>query len=193
MNGRSNRHFNKVIGIGLPKTATSSLAIVLTNNDVLTIHFGSSECDEIREKMYKGIYKFDTLDNYIGITNAFEMIFPQVDKEYPNSKFIYTIREKEAWLNSIELHWKRVLENSLIRPMEIHHHLITFGTYLFNKDRFSYVYDMHSNIIQNYFRDRQQDLLIIDITTDEDYVDKICSFLNITVVNSELIHVNKGK
>ena len=58
-------NFNKVIGIGLPKTATSSLAVALTNNNIPTIHFGPPECEEIRQKMYKGIYKFDTLNNYI--------------------------------------------------------------------------------------------------------------------------------
>ena len=185
-------NFNKVIGIGLPKTATSSLAVALTNNNVSTIHFGTPECEEIRQKMYKGIYKFDTLDNYVGITNAFEMIFPQIDKEYPNSKFIYTIRDKDVWIDCAEKHWQRMMNNPKATPMQVHHHLITFGTYLFNKDRFSYVYDMHSNMVRDYFINRQQDLLILDITIDKEYVHKVCDFLKVPMINSELIHVNKG-
>lgn len=185
-------NFNKVIGIGLPKTATSSLAVALTNNNIPTIHFGTPECEEIRQKMYKGIYKFDTLNNYIGITNAFEMIFPQVDKEYPNSKFIYTIRNKEVWIDCAEKHWKRMMTNPKAAPMQVHHHLITFGAYLFNRDRFSYVYDMHFNMVRDYFIDRQQDLLILDITIDKEYVNKVCDFLSIPIINSELVHVNKG-
>ena len=185
--------FNKVIGIGLPKTATSSLAVVLTNNGIPTIHFGSPECDEIRQKMYKGIYKFNTLENYIGVTNAFEMVFPQIDNEYQNSKFIYTIRDKEAWMKSIESHWERMINNPLASPMKVHHHLITFGTYLFNKDRFSYVYDMHFNMVKEYFKYRQQDLLVIDITIDKDYVNTVCNFLEIPIIYSKLIHANKGE
>lgn len=183
--------FNKVIGIGLPKTATSSLAVALTNNGVNTIHFGDPECEEVRNKMYKGVYRSNVLDKYDGITNAFEMVFPQVAKEYPNSKFIYTIRDKEAWMWSVEVHWERMMNNPLATPMEVHHHLITFGTYLFNEDRFSFVYDYHYGMIKNYFINGTRDLLIIDITKDNNYVEKICTFLGIPVVNSTLVHINK--
>ena len=70
-----------------------------------------------------------------GITNALEMIFPQVDKEYPDSKFIHIVRDKDIWLDSAEKHWDRTLERiGEERAMTIHHHLITVGTYLFNKD-----------------------------------------------------------
>lgn len=184
---------NKVIGVGLPKTGTSSLSIVLNNNDISTIHFGSPECDEIRQKIYKGIYTFDTLNKYVGITNAFEMLFPQVDKTYPNSKFIHTVRDKDLWLVSIEQHWKRMLANAEANPMLIHHHLITFGTYLFNKDRFSYIYDMHNDMVKKYFTSRPEDILTIDITSDRAYVYKICEFLNIPVIKDTYIHANRGK
>ena len=178
------KDFNKVIGIGLPKTATSSLKDSLNVNGVPTIHFGDPECDEIREKMYNGIYKFEVLDKYRGITNAFEMIFPQIDKVYPNSKFIYTIRDKEEWLISADKHLKRY-------PSKPKHHLITFGTFKFNKDRFSFVYDMHADMVRNYFSYKKNDLLIIDITKDINYVYKVCEFLNISVIDSTPFHSNK--
>lgn len=50
------KNFNKVIGIGLPKTGTVSLTMVLSGNGISTIHFGSTDCEEIRQKMYDGIY-----------------------------------------------------------------------------------------------------------------------------------------
>jgi len=183
---------NKVIGIGLPKTATSSLTGILNNNNIKTIHFGSPVCEEIRNKMYKGIYTFDTLNRYHGITNAFEMIFPQVDKTYPNSKFIYTIRKKSSWLVSIKKHWDRMINNPNSKQETIHHHLITFGTYYFNKDRFSFVYDSHKLMVENYFKDRLHDLLTIDITQDDDSVIKICDFLEIPVINKMKLHRNKS-
>lgn len=185
--------FNKVICTGLPKSGTSSLAVALCANHVPTVHFGSHECDDMREKMYKGIYKFDVLDKYRGITNALEMIFPQVDKVYPGSKFIHIVRDKDAWLDSAEKHWARMIENiGEEDAMNIHHHLITFGTYLFNKDRFSYVYDMHSNMVTDYFNHRYEDLLMLDITADDDYVYKVCKFLDIPVIDSTPVHSNKG-
>ena len=121
--------FNKVICTGLPKSGTSSLTSVLCANNVPTVHFGAPECDEMREKMYRGLYKFDILEKYRGITNALEMVFPQVDKEYPNSKFIQTIRDKDVWLDAAERHWDRMLNNvGEEHALTIHHHLITFGT-----------------------------------------------------------------
>ena len=183
---------NKVFGVGLPKTGTSSLAVMLTSNNIPTVHFGNTLCQEIRNKMYKGIYKFDILKQFRGVTNGFEMIFPQLDVEYPDSKFINTIREKEIWMTSAESHWERMMANPKARPAEIHHHLITFGTYLFNKDRFSFVYDMHKNMVDEYFKDRPDDLLTIDITIDNEYPIKICDFLGIPCVDRQPKHLNKG-
>ena len=177
---------NKVLGIGLPKTGTSSLAKALTNNGIPTLHFGDVVCDEIRMKMYNGIYTFDVLDSCKGITNAFEMIFPQVDKMYPGSKFIYTIRNKDAWLNSVEKHFEKYKDN-------LEHHLITYGTYKFNKDRVSFVYDMHATMVKNYFINRKNDLLVIDITKDRAYVHKVCAFLSIPLLDATPLHLNKAR
>jgi hypothetical protein len=175
---------NKVIGIGLPKTATSSLAGALNNNGIKTIHFGDGGCEEIRQKMYNGIYKFDVLNNFQGVTNAFEMVFPQVDKIYPGSKFIHTVRDKDAWLNSAEKHFVKYSS----RP---EHHLITYGSYKFNKDRFSFVYDSHLLMVKNYFNDRKNDVLTLDITKNNNYVYEVCSFLGISVKNAKPLHLNK--
>jgi len=185
--------FNKVIGIGLPKTATCSLTKVLCNNQIKTQHFGHSSCGGIREEMVRGIYKSSFWDEYRGLMNAFDTLFPQVDKEYPNSKFIYTIRKKEDWLRSIENHWKRMEEGQDKLPARIEQHLITFGTYSFNKDRFSFVYDNHFRMVNEYFKNRKEDVLTIDITKDEGCVEKICNFLNIQVIDNKMEYLNKGK
>lgn len=185
-------NFNKVIGIGLPKTGTVSLSVALTNNNIPTVHFGNTECKDVATNVYRGIYRFDIFEKYIGITNAFEMVFPQVDKEYPNSKFIYTIRDKDEWLLCAEKHWERMVNNSDCLHMSIHHHLITFGTYLFNKDRFSFVYDTHMDMVTTYFKNRKNDLLTLDITKDKEYVDKVCAFLDIPIINNIPVHYNAG-
>ena len=188
------KNFNKVVGIGLPKTGTGSLNVVLCNNGIFSVHFGNPECDEIRAKMYRGVYKFDLFEKYRGITNAFEMIFPQVDKGYPNSKFIHTVRDKDAWLISAETHWEWMLRVSGVEhAFIVHNHLITFGTYLFNKDRFAFVYDMHFNMVKDYFKGRENDLLTIDISKDNNYPQKVCGFLGIPLIDNRPIHTNRAK
>lgn len=182
---------NKIIGIGLPKTGTSSLNVALNNNGVPSIHFGDPECDEVREKIYQGVYKFDLFEKYRCITNAFEMLFPQLDTEYPGSKFIYTIFDKLIWMKSVREHWEGMLSNKVSKPMQVHHHLITFGTYLFSEDRFSFVYDMHAQMVSNYFKERPADLLVLDLSKNNNWVAETCSFLDTPMIDPTLVHTNK--
>ena len=35
--------------------------------------------------------------------------YAQLDRAFPGSKFILTVREKEAWLRSAEVHWRVLL------------------------------------------------------------------------------------
>jgi len=172
---------NKVFGIGLPKTGTSSLATYLTSRGINTLHFGSNDANEIREKIYRGIYKFDIMEKYDGLVNTGENYFEQLDKEYPGSKFILTTRSnKDRWLDSIEAHWDRMIKAvGVAKAMQVHHHLITFGCYLFNRDRFSYVYEYTHAMVHDYFRSRN-DLLVLDIDniTDDD-IDSLCEFVGI--------------
>lgn len=173
--------YNKIFGIGLPKTGTSSLATYMTARGVNTLHFGSNDANEIRNKIYQGIYKFDVMDRYDGLTNCGENYFEQFDREYPGSKFILTTRDKEEWLDSIERHWSRwVAKVGVRRVMTVNHHLITFGTYLFNKDRFSYVYDYTHEMIWSYFRDRRDDLFVLKLNNlKNEEIEKLCEFIEV--------------
>ena len=181
---------NKVIGIGLPKTGTSSLNKILNNNGIKSIHFGSPACNEVRSKMLDGIYTFDVLNRNRGITNAFEMVYPQVDKNYPNSKFIHTVREKNSWLVSIKEHLERSISKGVDQRI-MKHHLLTFGCYFYNEDRFSYVYDTHQQMVKEYFKDRPNDVLTVNIIEEHDCVKKICNFLEIPIKNASRVHINK--
>ena len=158
------KNINKIIGIGLPKTGTSTLSRCLTAMNIPTLHFGSNKCDGIRHNMYRGIYKYNIMNKYKGITNAFDTIYPQIDKTYPNSVFILTIRNKDDWLKSCEKHFNKALLNVGEEAMTfMRHNIITFGTCLYNEDRFSYVYDTHLENAQRYFQDRKDSLLTINI------------------------------
>jgi len=146
---------NKIFCIGLPKTGTVSMNQFLNSCKIRSLHFGQPEANEIRNKIYRGIYKFDTMKNYDALTNCGENYFAQLDHQYPGSKFVFTTRDKERWLISIKKHWdKTISEVGEKAIMGIHHHLIVFGCYLFNRDRFSYVYDTTHMLVNDYFKDR---------------------------------------
>lgn len=177
----NNKTFNKVFGIGLPKTGTLSLNKGLNDLGLRSLHFGDPKM---------GIYRFETLVNYDALTNACENYFPQVDKTYPGSKFIYTVRDKDSWLASIKAHMQRAVERIGINALtSIHTHMGIFGTYLFNEDRFSFVYDEHSSLVQRYFFDRPADILKFDISELKN-LDCISNFLGLDKSGIEVPKIN---
>jgi hypothetical protein len=85
----------KVLGIGLPRTGTYSLAVALRQLGFTTKHY-PQEIEDI------AIYHACT-----------EVRFPIKDilQFYPNSKLILTVRDKKKWIRSCNLHSKHLKEN----------------------------------------------------------------------------------
>src|SRR3989338_7337559 len=171
--------FNKIFNIGLPKTGTSSLYEALKILGFRTMH----NHRDFREASFKGEYKYQN-DDWRALCNLSEHYYPQLDKAYPGSKFVLTVREVNAWLKSIEkqfgdsrgderlpilrdhVRWnsliamKRVLrriagrENKNINMLT---RVQIFGTYKFNPERYAFVYHLHYKNALDYFKDRPQD------------------------------------
>jgi len=164
----------KIFGIGMPKTGTCSLNVALNNLGIKSIH----DPNELRQKFWEtGSCKFNK--NFEALINFGEWFFPQLDEAYPNSKFILTVRDKKSWLSSCKNHFSPMndkkyknLYNANLKKMEI------FGIKTFNKKRFSYVYDLHEKTVKDYFKGRENDLLIIDICGGDKW-NELCDFLGI--------------
>ncbi len=187
----------KIFNIGLPKTGTTSLNRALTQLGFTSIHNPKG----FRKQAMEGCYRFEP-DNWQAITNFGEHFYPQLDQAYSNSKFILTIRDEEAWLAS----WKRQIGQStgdevgarwnwsrkirtLVRTMKrmagydtqithMHARIDIFGTYAFHEERCLYVYRLHQKNAQEYFKNRPQDFLIMDIAAGDGW-EKLCPFLKI--------------
>jgi hypothetical protein len=115
-----------------------------------------------------------------------------LDDNFPNSKFILTARDKETWLKSVHRFvsiWGNIRGNSiidLIRKMHIFHCIN------YDEDYISVLYDNHFRNVEYYFKDRKQDLLVIDICGGEGW-EKLCPFLNKDVPDVPFPHKNKTK
>lgn len=173
----------KIFGIGLSQTGTKSLTQALT---MLGFHVIHSPDDEVTLKeVMAGNYNFSILNDFDGITDiTVAPFYAQLDKLFPDSKFILTVRDKESWLRSLEAQWsaKHAFDDSsasneanmqrrrLLR-------VTAYGTYTFNKERFSDVYDLHYKNVIEYFKQRPESLLIINIYAGEGW-GKLCPFLN---------------
>jgi hypothetical protein len=149
----------------------------------------------------EGQYHFDDND-WHALTNFGEHFYPQLDQAYPNSKFILTIRDEMDWLRSWERQigqttgdevssrwtWTRPLRqwekkikrilNHDTRITHMHARIDIFGTYRFNAERCLYVYRLHRRNVLEYFRERPQDLLVMDICGGDGW-EKLCPFLEL--------------
>lgn len=159
----------KVFNIGLPKTGTSSLNKALIMLGYRSLHNPL----DLRFLSYRqGIYKYPR-DDWDAITNFGEHFYPQLDINYPGSKFILSIRDRSAWLHSAE---KWYSQSPVYPPRDNPARLETFGCMTFDRERFEYVYDHHLDGVKRYFANRPGDLLISEVGRENPWTD-ICEFL----------------
>jgi hypothetical protein len=187
---------NKIWGVGLGKTGTSTLEVVLQRMGFRTLDLDEWETSKfIIDNVARGIYTFKTMENYDALTNACRYYYQCVDRHYPNSKFILTLREKESWLDSWEKHFnwwykQKDVDESVI--LSVHNHFAMFGCYFFSRERFGDVYDMHHKNVRDYFAGRYNDCIEVDWTQEKD-LSRLCNFLGREVSDLSIPWVNKAE
>ena len=188
---------SKVFGIGLGRTGTKSLTQALNDLGFEVIHY--PEDYGTLETLIEGHCQFPLLQECDGLTDiTVSAFYAQLDRLFPGSKFILTVRDKADWLRSLEFHWRNyptfpevsatpLCERSLgacnaKTKTQIHGEIlrllraIVYGCYEFNHARISYVYDLHYRNVLDYFQGRSEDLLVLDICAGEGW-SKLCPFL----------------
>jgi 3'-phosphoadenosine 5'-phosphosulfate (PAPS) 3'-phosphatase len=163
----------KIFGIGLSKTGTTSLANALTLLRYKT-----------RDNLGASKYAAGDLSSIdLEIVNAHEALtdtpipsfYRELDAAYPGSKFILTVRDSNGWLASCR---KQFTQRGAEQQTEAHKRLFIdlYGSDVFNEEGFVRGYRSYVEGVRQYFRNRPDDLLIIDITAGEGW-GKLCRFL----------------
>lgn len=186
-------HHHKVFGLGLSKTGTSSLGEALNQLGIATLHY---PCDAQTEaELRGGIYQLSILRQYQGLVDIpVAPYYAQLDRHYPGSKFILTVRDLDSWLRSIELHWQLMMvwwENypDFKRFTEFISAAV-YGSIAFNRDRFAFAYETHLRNVRSYFADRPADLLVLDICAGQGW-DTLCPFLGLPAPETPFPHANE--
>lgn len=180
----------KIFGLGLYKTGTTSLSKALDLLGIRTIHNPSDA--RTYSEISKGNYRLSILNVYQAIIDIPVVpYYTQFDKTYPCSKFILTVREQNSWIQSIENHWKLM---SLWEEdkFKIFLHECVYGSINFNKNRFLHVYNKHLKNVHHYFRFRPNDLLVIDIINGDGW-EVLCPFLGLTVPEIPFPYLNTAE
>jgi hypothetical protein len=155
---------NKVFGVGLSRSGTSSLTLALNDMGLETVH---------------SPHHYKEIERHVASTDSpIAVMFKEFDRLFPCSQFILTIRSKDKWLDSCEEFWRlmgRHFDESLFLTL-LHRNL--YGSSSFNRELYSAAYDRHHEEVHAYFTDRPSDLLVIKVGIDTGVMESLSSFLH---------------
>lgn len=146
-----------IFGIGLPKTATSSLAAMLEALGVRAWHGEKKPVPNWPRGDFTIADGCEAL-----VESIFTAHFRLADELYPGSKFILTTRDEEAWIESVRRWfarnkpemggWWAAKRNVTLGVMRFHERLLRIRR------------EEHHAAVARYFAGREGDLLVIDLT-----------------------------
>lgn len=202
---------NKIFGIGLGKTGTTSLKSAMeelgyTVGDQRT---GELLMDDWAKRDFKSIVRFcKTADFFQDQPFSKPYTYIVMDQAYPNSKFILTVRDSaEQWYNSItKFHAKLWGKNGRVPTKEdLQNAEYVQRGWVWEINRMSYptpesdpyrkknmieFYQSYNSQIKEYFRFRPEDLLVLNVAKEESYK-KLCDFLGEKPVRDDFPWKNK--
>lgn len=189
----------KYVCVGQPKTGTKTMAKIFkllnfkvnsnplcldNNEDFILLDNG------ISYYINDGIIK---CNNNIEIFEAFHdypysFNYEYINDNFPDSKFILTIRDSETWFNSLINY--QYIPNSVNKKLlkKLYGYDIIL---LENKTDVISKYNEYNTNIINYFNDKPSKLLIVDLTKDDNKI-KLMNFLK-KDIQFEIPHENKQK
>lgn len=178
---------NKLFIIGLPRTGTTSISVALLDYGFKVAHTAYTK-------------RAFELADVISDAPCFSD-FAQLDKLFPDSKFVYLDRALENWIPSIQMLLNKMLpeltpKTGYLNPIlkrSMNQIFSTFETQdPLDADHLKSCYLKHQQHVLNYFSSRN-DFLSIDIS-DKNSLRRLLEFLDISCDSQvEFPHLNIGK
>ena len=189
------KHSTKIFCIGPNKTGTVSLHNAFIILGFSSVHFISKEGNIKRiiecnlknnNKLLEGIENYDAyLDWNSPLTNLY---YKDLDKQYPNSKFILNTRDIESWLISREEHVRRT--PNLVDLREKSHDTACSTWFSIDINAWRKEYEELHDDIAEYFRNRKKDCLYFNVTAGDGW-EKLCPFLGVDIPNEKFPYLNQ--
>lgn len=208
----TNRGYNKIFVIGFGKTGTTTL-----NKTLKTFGFSIGDqavAEILSEDWSKG--RKDRIINYCYTADAFQDLpfmmpglFIELDKTFPNSKFILTVRDSpDQWYNSlIRFHTKIFSQRINIPPNEedLRNALYRYKGWaldsmkffwdypnvdLYDEKKYKERYNHHIETVRSYFKNRPNDLIEINVAKRTDFI-RLCDFLEVQTQMTDFPWENK--
>ena len=171
----------KVFGIGFHKTGTKSLKRALTvlgyrvtgPNGVLRPDIGQSVTDLVDTL----VPQFDAFQD-----NPWPLVYEHLDRTYPGSRFILTVREPQSWIRS-QVRFFGAKESPMRKW------IYGVASPQGNEEIYLRRYEQHNRDVLKYFEGRD-DLLVMDFARGDGW-NSMCEFLGHGIPGVPFPHVNK--
>jgi hypothetical protein len=171
----------RIFGIGMHKTATTSLHTALTRLGLDSAHWKNAHWAKAIYNEMTTVGRSATLEkNYALCDLPIPLLFRKLDRAYPGSKFILTVRDEAKWLQAVRDHWS--YDYNIYRkswdtdPFTHRLHTLLYGQRGFDAELFLARYRRHNAEVLEYFRDRQDDLTVMNVDAGDGWP-SLCKLL----------------
>jgi hypothetical protein len=149
-----------------------------------------------------------TADAFQDIPFSNDYTYEVMDYAFPGSKFILTVRDNgQQWFESLtRFHTRIIGKNRLPTANDLREfpyrqtgwlwrtHQLTYGVddaSLYNRELYIRHYEAHNRRVQDYFRYRPDDLLVLNLS-DPDSMKSLCGFLDRQTTAQNMPHLNRS-
>lgn len=182
----------KVFGIGFHKTGTTSLASALARTGYRVCDGAGALRQALGPRMIDLLHRhdlepiFDIAERYEAFTDIpWFVLYRDLDRRFPGSKFILTIRDESRWLQSA-VRYFGATESRLRRWV------YGSGSPLGAEQRWADRYRQHNEEVQTYFLPRPRDLLVVDWEGGSGWAE-LSRFLGVEIPPTPFPHVTKDR
>ena len=174
---------SKVFCIGFHKTGTTSLANALEQLGYRVTGPNGVHDPEIATNVLpmatELVEQYDAFQD-----NPWPIIYKEMDARFPGSKFILLLRDSQSWIRSQVKHF-----GDKETPMR--QWIYGVGCPSGNEAIYIRRYEQHNQEVMDYFKDRRQDLLVMDLAKGDGW-QMLCPFLGVDIPDAEFPHANKA-
>jgi hypothetical protein len=179
----------KIFCVGRNKTGTTSLKKAFQDLGFIVGHQRTAErlIREYKEGNFTPIIEYcKSAQVFQDVPFSYADTFKYLDKAFPNSKFILTIRDSpEQWYNSLtKFHSKKYGKGCIPTAQQLKNAEYVWEGWLWESNRINFRtpednpyqkelvienYIQHNNSILDYFKSRPNDLLVINLSEKDAY------------------------
>lgn len=158
----------RIFGIGMHKTATTSLHHALEMLGYDSAHWKSAHWAKAIWQEMNRLGRSATLERSYALCDLpITLLYRQLDRAYPRSKFILTVREESRWIETVKAHWNPEI-NPFRKawntdPFSHRIHQVLYGRQDFDAATMLARYRRHNREVMEYFKGRRSDLLVMDM------------------------------